>query len=272
MAQNQLGHGSSGSVDIAGDVRELISNRPLNGKVALVTGGSGSMGSETAKALGALGANVAVHYHSDEAHAAAVVEAVEAYNSEAIAIQADVTNVEDVEAMYQQVLDQFSGVDVLVNSPGVMLKKPVAEVSEDEFDRMFDVHTKGTFFCLREAARHMNDNGRIINLSTTLTGVMTGQYSVYAGAKAATEQFTKMLAKEIGDRGITVNTVAPGPVDTSFYHPSETEESTEFYKSLSIANRLGKVSDIVPVLAFLCTDEAGWVTGQTIRVNGGLAD
>lgn len=272
MAQNHPGQYGGEPVDIAGDVQELISNRPLDGKVALVTGGSGSMGSETAKALGALGANVAVHYHGDESDANAVVDAVEAYDSTATTVQADVTNVDDIEAMYQQVIDDFGGLDVLVNTPGVMLKKPVAEVSEEEFDRMFNVHTKGTFFCLREAARHMNDDGRIINLSTTLTAVMTGQYSVYSGAKAATEQFTKMLAKEIGGRGITVNTVAPGPVDTSFYHPSETEESTEFYKSLSIANRLGKVSDIVPVLAFLCTEEAGWVTGQTIRVNGGLAN
>lgn len=272
MAQNQPGQQTEISTDIAGDVQELMNNRPLEETAALVTGGSGSMGRETATALGALGADVAVHYHSDEQEAAAVVDAVEAYDSTATAIQADVTNVADIEAMYQQIIDEFGRLDILINTPGVMVKKPLAEVSEAEFDRMFNVHTKGTFFCLREAARHMNDDGRILNLSTTLTGVMTGQYSVYAGAKAATEQFTKMLAKEIGDRGITVNTVAPGPVDTSFYHPSETEQSTEFYKSLSIANRLGKVSDIVPVLAFLCTEQAGWVTGQTIRVNGGLAD
>lgn len=272
MAQNQPGQQTSESIDIAGDVQELMTNRPLEGKVALVTGGSGSMGSEAAKAFGALGASVVVHYHDDASDANEVVAAIEAYDSTAGTVQADVTNVADVEAMYEQVVDDFGRLDILINTPGVMVKKPLAEVSEDEFDRMFSVHTKGTFFCLREAARHMNDNGRILNLSTTLTGVMTGEYSVYAGAKAATEQFTKMLAKEIGNRGITVNTVAPGPVDTTFYHPSETEESTEMYKSMSIANRLGKVSDVIPVLAFLCTEEAGWVTGQTIRVNGGLAD
>lgn len=271
MAQNQPSQ-SDTPVDIAGDVQELLNDRPLDGKVALVTGGSGSMGSEAAKMLGALGADVAVHYHSDADTAAAVVDAVQEFDSTAIAMQADVTDVADIEALYGQVIDELGGVDILINTPGVMLKKPVAEVSEDEFDRMFNVHTKGTFFCLREAARHMNDDGRILNLSTTLTGVMTGEYSVYAGAKAATEQFTKMLANEIGNRGITVNTVAPGPVDTSFYHPSETEESTEFYKSLSIANRLGKVSDVIPVLAFLCTEQAGWITAQTIRVNGGLED
>lgn len=272
MAQNQSGQQADKLMNVAGDVQELMNNRPLEGDVALVTGGSGAMGSNTAEALGALGASVAVHYHSSEDEADAVVDAVEGYDSTATTVQADVTDVGDVEAMYQQVIDEFGRLDILINTSGVMLKKPLEEVNEDEYDRMFDIHTKGTFFNLREAARHMNDDGRILNFSTTLTGVMTGQYSVYAGAKAATEQFTKMLAKEIGDRGITVNTVAPGPADTSFYYPDETEESTEAYKSMSIGNRLTKVSDVVPLLAFLSTEEAGWITGQTIRINGGLAD
>ncbi|ELY96803.1 3-oxoacyl-ACP reductase [Natrialba taiwanensis DSM 12281] len=272
MAQNQSGQQTGASLDVADDVQELMSNRPLEGDVALVTGGSGAMGSNMAVALGALGADVAVHYHSSKADATAVVDAVEGYDSTAVPVQADVTDVADVEEMYQQVIDEFGRLDILINTAGVMLKKPLEEVSEDEYDRMFDIHTKGTFFNFREAARCMNDDGRILNFSTTLTGVMTGQYSVYAGAKAATEQFTKMLAKEVGNRGITVNTVAPGPADTSFYYPDETEESTERYKSMSIGNRLTEVGDVVPLLAFLSSEEAGWITGQTIRINGGLAD
>jgi NAD(P)-dependent dehydrogenase (short-subunit alcohol dehydrogenase family) len=123
---------------------------------------------------------------------------------------------------------------------------------------------------MREAAKHMADNGRILNLGTTLLGATTGYYSIYAGSKAPLEDFTRALAKEIGHRGITVNTIAPGPINTSFFHPAETPESTEWLKHQSISGQLGEIGDIVPIVKFVVSPEARWVTAQTIFVNGGF--
>jgi NAD(P)-dependent dehydrogenase (short-subunit alcohol dehydrogenase family) len=140
----------------------------------------------------------------------------------------------------------------------------------EDYDRIFAVNAKAAFFCMQEAAKHMADEGRILNLGTTLLGATTGYYSIYAGSKAPLEDFTRALAKEIGHRGITVNTIAPGPINTSFFHPAETPESTEWLKSQSMNGQLGEVSDIVPLVRFLVSPEARWVTAQTIFINGGF--
>jgi NAD(P)-dependent dehydrogenase (short-subunit alcohol dehydrogenase family) len=150
----------------------------------------------------------------------------------------------------------------------MITKKPYAEISEQEYDRIFALNAKAPFFCMQEAARRMEDGGRIINVGTSVLGMVTGYYSVYAGSKAPLEQFMRALAKEVVARGITVNTIAPGALDTSFFYPAETPESVAFIKE--VTGGLGDVQDVVPLVEFLVSPGARWVTAQTIFVNGGL--
>ncbi|WP_299249027.1 SDR family oxidoreductase [uncultured Aquimarina sp.] len=248
------------------------SNQILKGKVAIVTGASKNLGAETATYLGSAGANVIVHYFSDgsKSEALQIVEKIKASGNNAKLVQADLRQVSEIKRLFDEAESTFGKVDILVNTAGTMLKKPAAEVLEDEYDQMFNIHTKSAFFLLSEAAKRVKDGGRIVNISTTLTSVTTGLYSVYAGAKAASEQFVKMIAKEIGSRGVTVNSIAPGPLNTSFFYPVENEHSIDYLKHMSVQNRLGEISDVLPMVKFLTSPEAGWVTAQSIRVNGGM--
>ena len=247
-------------------------SQALKGKVAIVTGASKNLGAETSIYLGSVGANVIVHHFSDNSKedALQVVEKIKASGSNAKLVQADLRKVSEIKRLFDEAESAFGGVDILVNTTGTMLKKPAADVLEEEYDQMFNIHTKTAFFLLSEASNRLKDGGRIVNISTTLTSVTTGLYSVYAGAKAASEQFVKMIAKEIGSRGITVNSIAPGPLNTSFFYPVENDHSIDYLKHMSVQNRLGEVSDVLPMIKFLTSPEAGWVTAQTIRVNGGM--
>ena len=246
--------------------------KPLKGKVAIVTGASRNIGKSIAITLGELGANVLVHYHSDSSltEAQDTVAEIKKANGKGIVHQADLRDITQIKALFSEVKSRFGKVDIVINTAGTMLKKPFIEVNEDEYDQMFNVHTKATFFLLQAAAKHLEDNGRVINVSTTLTSATTGFYAVYAGAKAATEQFTKMLAKEVGSRGITVNAIAPGPLNTSFFYPVENDQSIGFLRHMSVQNRLGEIDEIIPVITFLASPDSGWITAQTIRVNGGM--
>lgn len=247
-------------------------NQTLEGKVAIVTGASKNLGAETASYLGSVGADVIVHYFSDSSKADAeqVAEKITSFGNRAELVQADLRKISEIKRLFDVTENTFGKVDILVNTAGTMLKKPAAEVTEEEYDQMFNIHTKSAFFLLSEAAKRVKDGGRIVNISTTLTSVTTGFYSVYAGAKAASEQFVKMVAKEIGSRGITVNSIAPGPLNTSFFYPVENDHSIDFLKHMSVQNRLGELSDVLPAIQFLTSPEAGWVTAQSIRVNGGM--
>ncbi|WP_299532505.1 SDR family oxidoreductase [Ulvibacterium sp.] len=247
-------------------------NQTLKGKVAIVTGASKNLGAETAYYLGNVGANVIVHYFSDNSkeEASQVVGKIKSSGSDAKLVQADLRRVSEIKRLFDETENTFGKVDIVVNTAGTMLKKPASEVTEEEYDQMFNIHAKSAFFVLGEAAKRVKDGGRIVNISTTLTSVTTGFYSVYAGAKAASEQFVKMVAKEIGSRGITVNSIAPGPLNTSFFYPVENEHSVDFLKHMSVQNRLGEISDVLPAIQFLTSPEAGWVTAQSIRVNGGM--
>ncbi|MCU0532626.1 MAG: SDR family oxidoreductase [Hydrococcus sp. Prado102] len=161
------------------------------------------------------------------------------------------------------------GADILVNNAGAIIKKPIAEVTDEELELMININTRGTFLCMREGARRLSDNGRIINIGTSLLAASAPNYAAYAGSKAIMEELTRMGSKELGKRGITVNAISPGPVDTPFFHSMETPETTKFAASLANAGRLGKIDDIVPLVAFLAMPNAQWISGQTIWINGG---
>lgn len=245
--------------------------RPLAGKTAIVTGARANMGRAFAAQLGAMGADVVVHFHREETRGEAEETArlVEAAGARAALAVGDIGRSDVVKAMYDLAEARFGGVDIVVNNAGAIIKKPVADFTDADFERLDAVNNRGLFYSLREASRRMRDGGRIINNATSLLAGAAPGYAGYAGTKAPVEEYTRMLAKEIGARGITVNAFAPGPIDTPFFHGQETERSAAFAAGLSVEGRLGAVSDIVPVVSFLATPEAQWVNGQTLWVNGG---
>ncbi|WP_025690840.1 SDR family oxidoreductase [Paenibacillus zanthoxyli] len=244
--------------------------KKLAGKVALVTGASRGIGQKIAEELAAHGAKVVVNYASSPARAEEVAAGIKRNGGEAVAIQADVSKVAEVESLFQKTLEAYGQVDILVNNAGIMITKPLVSITEEDFDKQFAINVKGTFFAIQQAALHMKENGRIINFSTSVIGQMFPAYSTYAGTKGAVEQFTRQLAKELGPKGITINAVSPGPVNTELFTAGKTEEQIKAVGSTNSFGRLGEPEDISKVVLFLASPESQWVTGQTVRVNGGF--
>ena len=178
------------------------------------------------------------------------------------------TRVAEVRGLFDAAADAFGGVDVAVNTTGMVLRKPILETTEEDYDRMFAINAKAAYFFIQEAGRRLHDGGKIVSLGTSLLAAFTDGYSTYAGGKAPLEHFTRAAAKEFADRGISVNTVAPGPMDTPFFYPQETPERVEFHKSQALGNQLTQIEDIVPIIRHLVTD-GWWFTGQTLFPNGG---
>jgi NAD(P)-dependent dehydrogenase (short-subunit alcohol dehydrogenase family) len=243
----------------------------LSGKAAMVTGGARNMGRAFCDALARMGADVVVHHHSERSagEAQEVAALVRSHGRRALVACGDLSRPAVVREVFEGALNAFGRLDVVVNNAGLVIKKPLAEVTEEEFDRSFGINAKAAFFVMQEAARRLQDGGRIVNMGTTILGATIPGYSVYAGAKAPLEAFTRALAREVGGRGITVNVVAPGPVDTPFYHGAETPEAVARATTASVAGRLGRVEDVVPVIEFLASPRSQWVTAQTLFVNGG---
>ncbi|AJY74282.1 SDR family oxidoreductase [Paenibacillus beijingensis] len=241
----------------------------LEGKVALVTGASRGIGQKIAETLASAGAKVVVNYASSPAKAEEVVNGIRQSGGEAIAVQADIGKVSEVERLFDETLRAYGRLDILVNNAGVLATKPLTSITEEDFDKHFAINVKGTFFAIQQAARVMSENGRIINFSTSIVGMMLPTYSLYAGTKGAVEQFTRHLAKELGPKKITVNAIAPGPVNTELFTAGKSEEQIRMYASMNAFGRLGETEDITKVVLFLASDESQWINGQTIRANGG---
>jgi NAD(P)-dependent dehydrogenase (short-subunit alcohol dehydrogenase family) len=242
----------------------------LKGRNVMIGGGAKNLGGLISRTLAADGANIAVHYNSDRtrADAEATVAAVKKAGADAFAIQGDLTRVSEVVRLFDTAAERFGAIDIAINTVGKVLKKPFVETTEAEYDEMFAVNAKTAYFFIQEAGRRLNDNGKIVTIVTSLLAAFTGFYSTYAGSKAPVEHFTRAAAKEFGSRGISVNNVAPGPMDTPFFYPAESGDAVAFHRSQSMNGQLTKIEDIVPILKFLVTD-GWWITGQTIFANGG---
>lgn len=247
-----------------------VQEKKLTGKVALVTGSSRGIGKTIAEELALNGAKVIVNYAGNSEKAAEVVAGIIKQGGEAMAIQADISRIVEVERLFQSAIKAYGQIDILVNNAGIMITKPITAITEEDFDQIFAVNVKGTYFACQQAARYMSNNGRIINFSTSVAGMMFPAYSLYAGTKGAVEQFTRQLAKEFGPKGITINAVAPGPVNTELFTVGKTKEQIETLSKMNAFGRLGETRDIANVLLFLAGQESQWVTGQTIRINGGF--
>nr|WP_328798962.1 SDR family oxidoreductase [Kangiella shandongensis] len=250
--------------------------KEIKGKVVLVGGGAKNLGGLLSRDFAENGAKaVVVHYHSDSSHEDAMdtVEAVKKAGADAIAIQADLTKPSENARIFDEANRELGGVDIAINTTGMVLKKPIAEISEEEYDKMFDVNAKAAFFFLKEAGDKVRDKGKIITIVTSLLAAYTGYYAVYPGAKSSIEHFTRAASKELGERGISVNAIGPGPMDTPFFYGQESEEAVAYHSSAAALSKFTKtglthIEDIAPIVRFLA-GEGWWITGQCIFANGG---
>ena len=243
----------------------------LKGKVALVTGASRGIGRAVAEELALSGAAVAVNYVADQVAANAVIDGIAADGGRARAFQADLADAAQVEALFRGVQEAYGRLDILVNNAGLARYGSIRDYPVEDFDRLMAVNVRGPFLACRLAARQMADGGAIVNVTSTVTRVMLPNYGVYAATKGALEQLTRVLAKELGARAITVNAVAPGPTDTDLFRHGKTEAQIDSLAGMAALGRLGTPLDTARVVAFLAGPQGRWISGQIIPVNGGFA-
>lgn len=251
-------------------------NNSLKDKVVLIGGGAKNLGGLIARDLAASGAKaIVVHYNSTSTEAAAqeTVAAVQAAGAQAIAVQGDLTEVKNVTALFDAAIAAFGGVDIAINTTGMVIKKPIIDVTEEDYDKMFAVNSKAAFFFMQEAGKKLNDGGKICTIVSSLLAAYTDSYAIYPGSKAPIEHYTRAASKEFGKRGVSVTAVGPGPMDTPFFYGQESKESAAYHSSAAALSPFSKsglteISDIAPLIKFLVTD-GWWITGQTIFANGG---
>jgi NAD(P)-dependent dehydrogenase (short-subunit alcohol dehydrogenase family) len=264
-------------IDSFSELIPEVNSMQLKDKVAVVTGGSRSIGKAIAQSLADKGALVAVNYAGNQAAADATVQELEAAGGKAFAVKGDIGSLADIEKLFAVLDVEFqkrtgsSAIDILVNNAGVIDFATVADSSEEVFDRVFAVNVKGTYFVTQQALKRMRDGGRILNISSSAARVPEPAYGAYSMSKGTIEVFTKTLAKELGPRNITVNALAPGWI--------ETDLNRDFWKNnpeipagaarVTALGRTGTVSDVAGVATFLVSPEAGFLTGQIIEVSGG---
>jgi len=240
--------------------------KSLSGKVAIVTGASSGIGRAIAERIAEEGAIVVVNYSKSSDKAQQVVVGIQAKGGKALAVQADMSQVGDARRLVIDTLKQFNRLDILINNAGKFMPKSLDETTEEDFDGVIALNAKGPYFAMQEAAKALKDGGRIVNISTGGTQLNFPGATAYLGSKAALEQYTKGLAQELAPKGVTVNCVSPGFTETGMM----TEEYRQIGIQLSPMKRLGVPKDIADVVAFIVSEEARWLTGQTIQVGGGI--
>jgi len=253
-----------------------MTDHSIQGKTVIIAGGAKNLGGLIAADLALHGAKaIAIHYNSASTalDAEQTVAAIKAAGAEAFAFQADLTTAGAMEKLFADAKAAMGGIDIAINTVGKVLKKPIVDISEAEYDEMSAVNAKSAFFFLKEAGRHLNDNGKICTLVTSLLGAYTPFYAAYAGTKAPVEHFTRAASKEFGGRGISVTAIGPGPMDTPFFYPAEGADAVAYHKTAAALSGFSKtgltdIEDIVPYIRFMVS-EGWWMTGQTILVNGG---
>jgi len=247
-------------------------------KIALVTGGSRGLGKDMAINLASKGIDVVITYRTRKEEALETIKAIEAKGRKGAALHLDMSDFNSLDAFVQTFVSTLESTwntknfDILVNNAGIGGGKPFDQVSVDMFDEFLNVHFKGVFFLTQKTLPFLNEGGRIINVSTGTTRFTNPNYSVYASMKGAIEVLTKYLARELGPKGITVNVVAPGPIETDFNNATirNNPQLKATLSNLTPLGRVGAATDIGPVIAFLSTPEAGWINGQRIEVSGGI--
>ncbi|WP_342052193.1 MULTISPECIES: SDR family oxidoreductase [unclassified Cupriavidus] len=236
--------------------------RGLPQQTAIVTSAARGIGAAMARKLATQGFNVVVNHPVDDAAAQHVVTAIRAAGGRAIAVRADVSRHDAFAQLFDAATAEFGGVDVLVNNAGLASNMPIGSIDELTFDRMFAINVRGVLNGLKLAAQRMRDNGRIVNISTSVAGMSPAGYGSYCASKAAVEALTRSLSKQLGPRGIRVNAVAPGPTGTGLV--------THMRDLTTPLGRIAELEDIAEVVAFLVSDSSGWINGQSVRVNGGI--
>lgn len=253
-----------------------MSARTLAGKVAVIAGGGKNLGALIARQFAESGVRgIALHYNSEASKAATeqTAEQVRRLGAEAIIVQGDLAVVANNVRLFDTAKAQFGQVDVAVNTAGVVIKKPILDTTEADYDTSFDANAKAAFFFLQQAGRTLADGGSIVTIVSSLLAAYTPFYAIYPGSKAAVEHFTRAASKEFGGRGISVNAIGPGPMDTAFFYGQESPEAVAYHSSAAALSAYSKkgltdIEDIAPIVRFLVT-EGWWITGQTIFANGG---
>lgn len=253
-----------------------MADHSIKGKTVLIAGGAKNLGWAIARDLAQQGARaVVIHYNSaaSKADADKTVAAIENAGVRAVALQGDLTAATAVERLFTDAIAAAGRPDIAINTVGKVLKKPLTEITEGEYDEMTAVNSKTAFFFLKEAGKHVNDNGKVVTVVTSLLGAFTPFYAAYAGTKAPVEHFTRAAAKEFGARGISVTAVGPGPMDTPFFYPAEGADAVAYHKTAAALSPFSKtgltdIQDVVPFIRHLVSD-GWWITGQTILINGG---
>jgi len=244
-------------------------SKKLEGKVALVTGGSRGIGAAISKRLAADGASVALTYAKDSSSATAVVTEIESFGGKAIAIQADAADAKAVTAAVEKAVATLGRLDVLVNNAGTAIPKTFEETTLEEMDRLVDLNVRGVFVTTHAALKHMNDGGRIIMIGSAVgERVQVPGLVAYAATKGAVKLFTQGLSREVGSRGITVNNVQPGPIDTDL-NPATGDWAVP-QKAATALNRYGRVEEIASMVAFIAGPESSYITGANLTVDGGM--
>jgi 3-oxoacyl-[acyl-carrier protein] reductase len=241
-----------------------------NGKVAIVTGASRGIGSAVAERLARDGFSVIVNYSGSKDAADALVRKIGEGGGHALAVKADVSDALAVREMFETTVSKFGGVDVLVNNAGIMTLSNIADTDDASFDQQIAINLKGTFNAMREAAKRLRSGGHIINLSSSVVGLLQPTYAVYAATKAAVEAMTSVLAKELRGRNITVNAVAPGPTGTDLFLKGKPQAVVDHLAKLAPLERLGEPDDIARAVSFLAGPDGAWINGQVLRANGGI--